>query len=86
MGSKISLMSKAQIRYEGVLHSVNRDDSTITLSQGEQWHAQLFNDIISHVQYNLLAPKIDRQRSTWRRAMTSSSSLSSKYVLTVVLN
>lgn len=33
VGSKISLMSKAQIRYEGILHSVNRDDSTITLSQ-----------------------------------------------------
>jgi hypothetical protein len=28
------LISKAQIRYEGMLYSVNREDATIALSKG----------------------------------------------------
>ncbi|XP_072013588.1 protein LSM14 homolog B-like isoform X2 [Amphiura filiformis] len=33
IGSKISLISKAGIRYEGYLYTINTDESTVTLSQ-----------------------------------------------------
>lgn len=36
LGSRISLISKAQIRYEGVLHAINADQQTVTLSQGNK--------------------------------------------------
>ena len=38
IGSKISLISKAEIRYEGILYEVNSKDSTVTLSKGIHRH------------------------------------------------
>jgi len=35
IGSKISLISKAEIRYEGTLHAVDVNESTITLAKGD---------------------------------------------------
>ncbi len=34
IGSKISLISNAEIRYEGILYQVNTDESTVTLAKG----------------------------------------------------
>ena len=34
IGSKISLISKAEIRYQGTLYKIDTDESTVTLSRG----------------------------------------------------
>lgn len=35
IGSKISLISRLDIRYEGILYTVDTNDSTIALSKGK---------------------------------------------------
>ncbi len=37
IGSKISLISKAEIRYEGVLYAVDTKEATVTLAKGESF-------------------------------------------------
>lgn len=34
IGSKLNLISKAEIRYEGILHAVDTKEATVTLSKG----------------------------------------------------
>ena len=36
IGAKISLISRSDIRYVGILHEINVDESTVALEQGSQ--------------------------------------------------
>ena len=44
IGSKISLISKSEIRYEGILYTINTKESTVALQQGTNFkrHHSIF--------------------------------------------
>ena len=42
LGSKISLISKAEIRYEGILYTIDPNESTVALSKGNQFLKEYF--------------------------------------------
>lgn len=42
IGTKISLISKSEIRYEGILYSIDTKDAVVTLANGESFRQGIF--------------------------------------------
>lgn len=49
MGSKISLVSKSEIRYEGTLFTLNPNESTLALAKGKKLLTNYSRWLIKHV-------------------------------------
>jgi hypothetical protein len=48
IGAKISLISRSDIRYVGILHEINSEESTVALEQGNQTDNSFYvNDLLT---------------------------------------
>jgi protein LSM14 len=45
VGSRISLISKSDVRYVGILHSISTEEATVSLEQGRLQHILFMSKI-----------------------------------------